>query len=928
MMSMIRYPKRRLFVPEVVQTSNMDCGPAALSSLVEGFGRAVSYGRLREACQTDVDGTSIDTLETIAVQLGLDAEQIIAPVDHVLLPEGMALPGIFVVRQPNGATHFVVAWRCNGNVVQVMDPGTGRRWLSCQRFLEELYTHDQIFPANDWRAWGETDEFLGALRRRWARLKLDKAKVEALLAAAIADVDWFPLATLDAATRMLTTLVKSGGFSRGRQATQGLTTLVSRALQEGPARTQMIPAPYWMVRPAPSGPDGTPCLLVRGVILLRVRGWQTEGVAPIERAPDPTLAVPPSGSSDLAAALDAPPSQPGRQLLRFLRADGLLTPSTLACSAIMAAGSVVVEALLWRGLVDLSRDLGLVQQRLGAFVALLLFVSVLMLYNWMQILALARLGRGLEARLRIAFQTKIPRLSDRYFQSRPISDMAERMHSVHNLRLLPVLGGRMIHVTAELLFTTAGLAWLDPSHAYLAILATACVLGLPLTTHALLTERELRSRTHAGALSRFSLDALLGLTAVRTHGAEQAMHREFETLLTEWMRAGLHLQRAVVGIGGIQGLLGFGLASGLLAVYLSGGGEMSGVLLLTYWALRLPVLGQDLMQLIQQYPSHRNTTLRLLEPLGAREETRVGEADESPRQPSCPADVPFDQRRQGVSIVLERVSVQVAGHTILSHLDLTLAPGSHVAIVGASGAGKSSLVGLLLGWHRPITGRLLVDGQPLDSAHLAGLRRVTAWVDPAVQLWNRSLLDNLSYGSAHDPANSARQVIEQAELRHVLDRLPDGLQTLLGEGGGLISGGEGQRVRFGRALARPGVRLVILDEPFRGLDSEQRRALLQRARQVWPRATLLCITHDVGATQAFERVVVVDNGHIVEDGSPSSLAACSGTHYRSLLDAETAVHEGLWANRVWRRLQLVQGDLYEATTTPLDPDPRVHEQGG
>src|SRR5208283_1643093 len=101
---------RRWLVPEVVQTSATDCGPAALKCLLEGFGIPVSYGRLREACQTDVDGTSIDTIEEAAVQLGLDAAQIMVPADHVLLAEADALPGIIVVRLANGVTHFVVVW--------------------------------------------------------------------------------------------------------------------------------------------------------------------------------------------------------------------------------------------------------------------------------------------------------------------------------------------------------------------------------------------------------------------------------------------------------------------------------------------------------------------------------------------------------------------------------------------------------------------------------------------------------------------------------------------------------------------------------------------------------------------------------------------------------------------------------------------------
>src|SRR5262245_6499399 len=120
---------RTLLAPEVVQTSAMDCGPAALKCLLEGFGVRVSSGRLREACQTDVDGTSIDTLEEIAAQLGLEAEQVMVPEDHLLLPGVAPMPALVVVRQPNGTTHFVVVWRRHGPLVQVMDPATGRRWV-------------------------------------------------------------------------------------------------------------------------------------------------------------------------------------------------------------------------------------------------------------------------------------------------------------------------------------------------------------------------------------------------------------------------------------------------------------------------------------------------------------------------------------------------------------------------------------------------------------------------------------------------------------------------------------------------------------------------------------------------------------------------------------------------------------------------------
>ena len=409
---------------------------------------------------------------------------------------------------------------------------------------------------------------------------------------------------------------------------------------------------------------------------------------------------------------------------------------------------------------------------------------------------------------------------------------------------------------------------------------------------------------------RFYLDALLGLVAVRTHAAERAVRREHQSLLAEWARASLGLQRVVVGVEGVQSLLGFALAAWLLLGYLTRVGEGGGMLLLIYWALNLPVLGQEVALIARQYPAHRNVTLRLLEPLGAPEETNPpapGPTVASHAAGSSAAPPP------AVAIVLEGVSVRVAGHTILDKIDLDIEAGAHVAIVGPSGAGKSSLVGILLGWHRPASGRVLIDGWPLDSDRLEHLRRAIAWVDPSVQLWNRALLDNLRYGGSAAVSPPLDEVIETADLRDLLETLPDGLQTRLGEGGALVSGGEGQRVRLGRGLLRPGVRLVILDEPFRGLDRQRRRELLAHARRWWRASTMLCITHDVGETQGFDRVLVVEGGQIIEDGVPADLASELGSRYRELLEAEREVREGLWSSGVWRRLRIDGGRLMEVS---------------
>jgi ATP-binding cassette subfamily B protein len=845
----------KLLVPEVVQTSNMDCGPAALKALLEGFGIPVNYGRLREACQTGVDGTSIDTIEEVANQLGLQAEQIVLPADHVPLHEARALPAIAVVVLPNGVTHFVIVWRRFGNFVELMDPAVGRRWVSVPRFLADLYQHKQPVAAEDWREYAGSQDFLAPL---YTRLFALKASFDEDDPDPSDDPTWRSLAALDAAVRMLTAFVEAGAIDRGQQSAQLLHELVKSPDQ--------IPEHYWSVRPAAQ--EGQ--LVMRGAVLVRALGRSG--------SPKPS-------SPELLAALEQPSARPGRELLQLLRADGIFTPAAITLALALAAAAVIVEAILFRGLIGFGRSL---------FAVTIAFSAALLLLEIPIVSSLLRLGRRLEIRLRLAFLEKIPRLGDRYFQSRLKSDMAERSHSIHLIRRLPELGGQLLRYGFEIVFTTAGIIWIDPASAPIALLAAFAALVIPLASQPLLMERDLRLRTHAGALTHFYLDALLGLVAIHTHGGQPAVRREHESLLTEWARAGLNLQRAVLSLETLQFLAGFGLAIWLLASHLGRHGEAGAVLLLVYWALNLPALGQEVAIIAWQYPSYRNVTLRLLEPLGALEQ----------RAPGTPIAASIDE---AVAIAFENVSVVAAGHQVLRDINLSIAPGSHIAIVGASGAGKSSLVGLLLGWYRAESGTVLVNGNQLDDPYLDRLRPHIAWVDPAVQLWNRPLAENLRYGSP----DGARidKAVDAAELHRVIERLPNGMDTFLGEAGGLVSGGEGQRVRLGRALLRPNVRLAILDEPFRGLDFEQRHKLLARSRETWRDATLLAISHDIAEALTFPRVLVLEDGRIVEDGDPQELARNPESRFYAMLDAERAIREEFWNGPEWRHLRLENGQL-------------------
>ena len=915
---------QRFFVPEVIQTSEMDCGPASLKALLDGFGISASYGRLREACQTEVDGTSIDTIEQVAIQLGLDAEQIMIPADHLLLPEAYALPALVVVRLPNGLTHFIIIWSKHGQFIQVMDPSTGRRWADEKRLLAELYIHRFPVLAQSFRDWAGTEGFLAPLRRRMGELHLTDVRIAELIAQASADPDWRGLAALDAATRMVTSIVRANGLERGEIASQVLARFFEEARQE-PALSAAkgaieedshVPAPFWFVEPLPrdpAKPDAAEQLLLRGAVLVRVRG---QALKP------PEVLVGKKLPPELAAALQEPPLHPEKELWRAIQQDGLFALSVLGIALFMAALGVTVEALLLQGVMKLGITLPDSNSRLIATGVLFALVLLLFALELPLTTIEQRIGRRLETRLRILLLEKIPRLSDRYFHSRLTSDMAMRAHGLRALRTLPTLAVNILRLTFQLLLTALGVIILDPVSAPWAIAFTLVFGVVAYFSSIVQREREMRLFTHDSALSRFYLDALLGLIPARMHGAERSMRREHETLLTEWARASFDTWRMVVVLQGVGAMLYAAFSVIILVNFVTSGGESSNLLLLFYWTLNLPVLAQSLFAWLEQYPLVRNHTLRLLEPLGAPDEiSQVVNSSTSQlvnqatgqrveEQSNHPITQSPNHPTTGIAITMDQVVVQAGGHTILSDINLQIKPGEHVAILGPSGAGKSSLVGILLGWHKPVEGHCRVDGALLDGERLRALRRETAWVDPAVQVWNRSLLANLQYGN-QDGDSSVGNTLEEADLFDILERLPDGMQTALGESGGLVSGCEGQRVRLGRAMVKTGVRLAILDEPFRGLDRERRRALLAQARAHWRNATMLCITHDVGETQAFERVIVIENGRIVEDAAPAVLAARPASRYRAMLDAEEAVRRGLWESADWRRLWIEAGELRE-----------------
>ena len=897
--------KRRFFAPEVVQTSSIDCGPACLKSAFAGFDIEVGYDALRDGCQTSVDGTSIDALERVANELGLVAEQIWVPVDHLTIPEISPLPAILVAQQPGGTAHFLLAWRKAFGLFQVMDPAMGRRWVSAVQLAAMNFPYELDIDAEIWRGWARTPELAHALGVRLARVNGDVA----LIAAANADESAISISCLDAATRMVDDLVRAGAVRNGDESRAVLTSLYQRAVLEHNEGTpgKTIPETFFSALPQPGE-----MIRLRGAILLRLRG----------RA---QTVVTPEGGLVLPAAVAErvrrePRRRPWAEAFAVLRREGVLAPSLIFGATITAALLAFLEVIMLRALLDIGSRLQGMGQRLGAFASLLFFLVLATAFELWSIRGVRALGRRFELRLRTDFLAKIPLLGDVYFRSRPASDMAHRAHSFHPVRNVPLVGGRILRLIATLVVTLAGLVWLDPAGWKNASLCALVCVIVPWVGQGLLTESDLKVRVHDGRLAQFALDALLGLMPIRAHGAERAVRWVHASIVLEWARACKERLRRTVMTDVVQTIATYALAIAVVVGYVRRAPEPGAVLLLAYWVLGLPVIGQEIAFLARQIPRQRNLLGRLLDPIRADTSVPSNDAALRTAQAAAPeAHAPPGPHEEepprslstveAKSIQLDGVSVVLGGRAVLEHVSLDISAGEHVAIVGPSGAGKSTLLGLLLGFAQADHGRITVDGAPLDVEHL---RRHLAWVDPTVTLWSGSLIENVRFGREQATDLAVSPILERAELLEVLERMPDGLQTALGEGGRLVSGGEGQRVRIARAMMRKDAGLVLLDEPFRGLERSMRSTLLDRTRAWWMRSTLLCVTHDVGSALDFDRVVVVDGGTIVEQGRPSDLLAQRAGRFYELFEAEKRLHERGWHASAWRKLRVEDGVVNEA----------------
>ncbi len=233
-------------------------------------------------------------------------------------------------------------------------------------------------------------------------------------------------------------------------------------------------------------------------------------------------------------------------------------------------------------------------------------------------------------------------------------------------------------------------------------------------------------------------------------------------------------------------------------------------------------------------------------------------------------------------VVFEGVRFAYPGRkAVLRDFHLVIRPGERVGLVGASGAGKSTVLALLQRFHDVGAGRILVDGQDIREVAQESLRGRLAVVPQDVSLFHRSVLENLRYGRPDAPDAAVLAAAGVARCRGFIEALPDGFQTIVGDRGIKLSGGQRQRLAIARALLKDAP-ILLLDEATSALDSESEKAIQAALERLMEGRTVIAVAHRLSTLARFDRIIVMARGRIVDDGPPAELAAKAGP-YRELL---------------------------------------------
>jgi ATP-binding cassette subfamily B protein len=248
--------------------------------------------------------------------------------------------------------------------------------------------------------------------------------------------------------------------------------------------------------------------------------------------------------------------------------------------------------------------------------------------------------------------------------------------------------------------------------------------------------------------------------------------------------------------------------------------------------------------------------------------------------------------RSGASVEIRNVAFRYPGGAqVFGNLNLRLMPGQRVGLVGQSGGGKTTLFGLLQRFYDVERGGIFIDGQDIRRVTQESLRAAIAVVPQDVSLFHRSVIENIRYGRPDASDEDVLKAAEAARCLEFIEAMPQGMQTVVGDRGLKLSGGQRQRIAIARALIKDAP-LVLLDEATSALDSDSEEAVRAALADLMQGRTVVAIAHRLSTIQSFDRIVLLQGGRVVQDGTPDDLMRQPGP-YRELarFQKQARLHE-------------------------------------